>query len=372
MAISVLLVIAIGLFVGLVVIPHLHFIAVAIAHLFHPHVLGVVIGAVLLTVLLLAFLGFIWVAPGRVMAPAPQVAMRAENGRAVMEVHDAPTVTREPQAIAMGGEISSSPAWSKLAMLALALLGIAGLGALIANPHFRAFLQSRPGAIALAACPIAVIVVLFLVRASYHSAKMSAEIDAAQATAFEAAHRNIAPKPISTPRSNKPASSKTTVSTLPSDVTAERPEAEPASLPDWVHLEPSPPDDPYYVVVNSGDYNADAFARDEMLSAQMVNAADSYIREVMRRPAAVAEAVKFDPDYLRSTCVETQYSAAAGDKTYVRLKFDYHFRDEVDHRWREFVSSGRLEKLSGFSAVGLALLGVVYIYLRATSPKQAS
>src|SRR5262245_6615575 len=170
MAISVLLVIAIGLFVGLVVIPHLHFIAVAIAHLFHPHVLGVVLGAVLLTLLLLAFLGVFWVAPGRVMAPAPQVAMRAENGRAVMEVHDGPTVTREPQAIAIGGETSSSPAWSKLATLALILLAIAGLGALIANPHFRAFLQSRPAAIILAACAIVFVIFVFVARSSYRTA----------------------------------------------------------------------------------------------------------------------------------------------------------------------------------------------------------
>src|SRR5262249_3320276 len=98
MAISVLLVIAIGLFVGLVVIPHLHFIAIAIAHLFHPHVLGVVLGAVLLTVLLLAFLGFFWVVPGqvKVMAPAPQVAVRAEPARAVIEVLNAPTAIPDP------------------------------------------------------------------------------------------------------------------------------------------------------------------------------------------------------------------------------------------------------------------------------------
>jgi hypothetical protein len=375
MGISVLLIIAIGLFVGLVVIPHLHFIAVAIAHLFHPHVLGVVLGAVVLTLLLLSFLGFIWVAPARVMAPAPPVAMRAEPGRAVMEVHDAPTATRVPEAVAMREEVSSSPAWSKLGMLALALLGIAGLGALIANPHFRAFLQSRPGAITLAACPLAVIVVLFLVRSSYHSTKMSAEIDAAQATAFEAAHRNVAPKPTSIRNSDKPTNSKTTAAALPSETTAERSETDPASLPDWVHREPSPSDNPYYVVVNSGDFTEDSFAREEMLNAQTANAVDQYIRTVMRRPAEVVEAVKFDPSYLRSTYSDEQYppaGAATTEKSYVRLKFDSRFRDEVDRRWRDFVSSDRLEKLSGFSAVGLALLGVVYIYLRATSPKPAT
>jgi hypothetical protein len=157
--------------------------------------------------------------------------------------------------------------------------------------------------------------------------------------------------------------------------TAEKFETDSASLPDWVHREPARSDDPYYVVASSGEYSSDAFARDEMLSAQMVNAADRYIREVMRRPAAVADAVKFDPAYLRSTYVDAQYppaGSAAGEKTFVRLKFDSRFRDEVDHRWRQFVSSERLERLSGYSAVGLALLGVVYIYLRATSSKQAS
>jgi len=381
MAISVVLVIAIGLFVGLVVIPHLHVIAVAIAHVFHPHVFGVVAGAIAVMVLLLALLGFFWAAPARVVAPAPAVAMRAEPGHAVIEVRDAPTATQTAGEFATA-ESLRAPTWAKLVPVTLILLGIAMAVVLFANPHFRGFLQSRPAAIILGACAILFVMFLFVVRVSYHTVAMrSSSIEERIATeareAREARSREVATsrpptRPQAEPGSIEP---KADHPTDAAPVTAEKTEVDPASLPDWVHREPYRSDDSYYVVARSGDFT-DSFARDEMLSAQIVNAADRYIREVMPRSAAFADAVKFDPAYLRSTYLDAQYppvgSGATGEETFVRLKFDSHFRDEVDRRWREFVSSDRLEKLSGYSAVGLALLGVVYIYLRATSPKQAS
>ena len=156
---------------------------------------------------------------------------------------------------------------------------------------------------------------------------------------------------------------------------AEQPEVVSAPLPEWVHREPLRTDDPYYVVVSSDNFT-DAFARDEMLNAQAANAAEHYIKDIMRRSATIAEAVKFDPAYLRSAYLASQYpeagSAAAGEPVYQRLRFDSHFRDEVDRRWQQFVSDDHLQKLSGYSAVGIALLGVVYIYLRATSRRQVS
>jgi hypothetical protein len=363
MAVNVLLVIAIGLFIGLVVIPHLHFIAVAIAHIFHPHVLGIVAAVAAVTLLLLAFF---W--PARVMAPAQAIVMRAEPGHAVMEVRDAPRATKTRANVA--GEFQSTPTWAKLVPVTVILLGIAVAVALIANPHFRAFLQSRPAAIILAACAIVFMMFLFAVRVSYQPAAMSSGSANGPNLALSPATMRTPARP---PTERESTQSKAEPPTNANPVTLEKAE-DVASLPDWVHREPARTDDPYYVVVSSGDFT-DAFARDEMLSAQMVNAADRYIREVLRRPA-VADAIKFDPAYLRSAYFDAQYpppgSTAAGEETFVRLKFDSHFRDEVDRRWQDFVSSEHLEKLSGYSAVGLALLGVVYIYLRATSPKPAS
>ena len=364
MAVNVLLVIAIGLFIGLVVIPHLHFIAVAIAHIFHPHVLGIVAAVAAVTLLLLAFF---W--PARVMAPAQAIVMRAEPGHAVMEVRDAPRATKTRANVA--GEFQSTPTWAKLAPVTLILLGIAVAVALIANPHFRAFLQSRPAAIILAVCAIAFMMFLFAVRVSYQPAAMSSGSANRPNSAPSLATMRPPARPPAERESTQPKAERPTEAT---PVAAEKTEGDAVPPPEWVHREPARTDDPYYIVASSGDFT-DAFARDEMLSAQMVNAADRYIREVLRRPA-VADAVKFDPAYLRSAYFDTQYpppgSAAAGEETFVRLKFDSHFRDEVDRRWQEFVSSEHLEKLSGYSAVGLALLGVVYIYLRATSPKPAS
>jgi hypothetical protein len=377
-AVSVLLVIAIGLFVGLVVIPHLHFLVVALAHLLHPHILGIVAAFVAVTLLLLALMGFFWAAPGRVVAPAQPFFMRAEPGHAVMEVRDAPTATKEPQAVATAGDVSSVPTWAKLAPLAIILLGIAIVVALIANPHFRAFLQSRPAAIILAACPIVAILLLL----PFRTGKMSTDIESAR-PAFE--HRDTsAPLPpayrtVGTKATLPPTPQKSLDSGTPrvasAETAAEEPEDDPAKLPAWVHREPLRTDGAYYVVVSTGDYT-DPFAREERLNALTASAAADFIIKVMRRPAEVVEAVKFNPEYLRSAYVDAQYpstgSVAAGDRFYQRLKFDSHFEDEVDRRWRQFVSDDHLQKLSGYSAVGMALLGVVYIYLRATSRKQAS
>jgi len=343
----------------------LHFIAVAIAHVFHPHVFGVVVGAIAVIALLLALLGF-WAVPARVMAPA--VAMRAEPGRAVMEVRDAPTVTNTPQDSAMTQYVQS-PTWAKLVPVTLILLGIAVAVALLANPHFRAFLQSRPAAIMLAVCAVVFVLILFTARVSYHTANVSGN------SPMPPSGTLVSRPPMRPPSERATTEPNTEPQAHAAPRTAEKSETDSASLPEWVHHEPSSSDDPYYVVTSSDEYSADAFSRDEMLNARIVTAADRYIREVMRQ-GAVADAVKFDPLYLRYAYGVAQYppagTAAAGDQVFVRLKFDSRFQNDVDHRWRQFVSSDRLEKLSGFSAVGLALLGVVYIYLRATSPKQAS
>src|SRR5262249_21829321 len=155
------------------VIPHLHFLVVAVAHLFHPHVLGVVAGAVVVTVLLLALLGFFWMAPARVVAPPPgPIVMHAEPGRASMEMRDVPRATKTPQEFAMG-ESLRAPTWAKLVPVTLILLGIAVAVALIANPHFRAFLQSRPAAIILAGSAIVFMMFLLAMRVSYQPAAMT-------------------------------------------------------------------------------------------------------------------------------------------------------------------------------------------------------
>jgi hypothetical protein len=364
MATSVLLVIAIGLFVGLVVIPHLHFIVIAIAHLFHPHVLGIVAAVVAVALLLLAVFS-----PARVMAPVQPIVMRAEPGHAAMEVRDAPAATNTPHDFSIA-ESSPAPTWAKLVPVTLILLGIAVAVALLANPHFRALLQSRPAAIILAVCAIVVVMLLFTARVSYHAAIVSSSNTNAPIPASPI----VASRPPTRPPSEKKGSTqpKAEPQTHSTPLTAENSETDAASLPEWVHRKPNITEDPYYVVVSSDEYSADAFSRDEMLNARIGDAADRYIREVMRRPT-VADAVKFDPLYLRSAYLDTEAgTATAGEQVFVRLKFDSRFQAEVDHRWRQLVSSDRLEKLSGFSAVGLALLGVVYIYLRATSPKQAS
>ena len=129
---------------------------------------------------------------------------------------------------------------------------------------------------------------------------------------------------------------------------------------------PTKQGDVYIVPVESGDY-ADPLIREQMLEAKMVAAANRYVDEDLFRQPGVADTIALEPEYLKSF-VHARANSPDNSETFVRLEFDQHFRDEVEHRYKSFLSLGRLEQLGGGAAATAVLLGVVYCYLRLTQP----
>src|SRR5262249_37868498 len=149
MAVITVALIVLAIIGAVFVISHLHVIAVALAHLLHPHVLGLLLGAGAV-LLLLAMLGFFWVAPAQVVAPA-RVAMRAEPGHAEMEISgSAPSVQATNRATV---SYETRASYAKLIVLTTIFLGIAIGVALLGNAHFRTFLQTRAAVVILIVLP---------------------------------------------------------------------------------------------------------------------------------------------------------------------------------------------------------------------------
>ncbi len=153
------------------------------------------------------------------------------------------------------------------------------------------------------------------------------------------------------------------------DATASSP-IEHAKRPDWVNQPPSKQGDNYFVAVASGRY-ADPAVRDQMLEAKMVAAANRYLDEIVYRQPGASDAVGIDADFLQSIVRQRDVSPAK-DEAYVQLEFTKRFRDEVDRRYKSFLSLGRLEQLGGVAAGAIVLLGGLYCYLRATQPRTPS
>src|SRR5262245_32306857 len=92
------LILIFGIVIGVIVFHHA--ICVAIAHLFHPHVLGIVLGVAVIGLLLAVFFGF-WAMPGQPM-------FKVVSGTDMVTVES-------------GGQ---SPTWIKLFFLAAVVAGI--------------------------------------------------------------------------------------------------------------------------------------------------------------------------------------------------------------------------------------------------------
>lgn len=143
----------------------------------------------------------------------------------------------------------------------------------------------------------------------------------------------------------------------------------PSQRPDWMNQPPGKHGDKYVVPVASGVYS-DLTIREQMLDAKMAAAANRYIDELLYRQSGVADSLTLEPEYLQSF-VRARTASPENNETFVRLEFDQHFRDEVDHRYKQFISLGRLKQLGGGAAAALALLGGIYCFLRLTQPAQS-
>jgi hypothetical protein len=140
------------------------------------------------------------------------------------------------------------------------------------------------------------------------------------------------------------------------------------SRPAWTKALPHREGDSYFVVVQSQGTNP--IVREQILDEKMVVEANRFIDEMLYRPGGVAAMVGIESDYLRNNCLKKQYPTGdtAGSDTmiFAQLEFDNHFKDEVDRRYRQFVSLDRVQQLGGIALGGFALLGGLYSFLRLT------
>lgn len=193
---------------------------------------------------------------------------------------------------------------------------------------------------------------------------------------------NVLPPPSALPEPGKP-EKRTDVASLPTreppsttgKTAAEKPAAdepppaqakEPATWPDWMNQPPATQGDTYVVAVASGVYS-DSSVREQMLDAKLAAAANRYIDDILYRQGGVSDIVSLDPEYLQSF-VRARTVSPENNETYVKLEFNQRFRDEVDRRYKQFLSLGRLWQLGIAASGAFVVLGGAYLYLRLTQP----
>jgi hypothetical protein len=85
----------------------------------------------------------------------------------------------------------------------------------------------------------------------------------------------------------------------------------------------------------------------------------------------MAEKLHIDANYLRDRCIADRYVAEDNGhtETFIRLKFDRRFDDEVKKRYREYLSTSRVEKLGGATLGVLGVIAAALAILRFTKPR---
>lgn len=344
----------------------------AAAHIFHPHIAGLLIGGLLVAFLLL-MVGSYSVHEVRTSNTAIQVNSSSMNLQATG--FDAAATPANP------GTEWFSPRWGIIAVGVVILFALAG--------SFRAHLHFRPNAgMILLAVLLGAFVVWIFARASFvpMTTSRTAMYADARNTAPDESQISIPPPPpgyqvskssgsgSSKPPSEKPLASSTKPAEAKTDSEksgADKPAAEATaaedSLPSWIKDTKPAKDGNFYVVVRSGK-DPEPSIRELMLDTRMVSAANNVIDNQMFREPGMAEIVNIEPSYLRDHCIDKQYplpdDVKSGDEIYVRLRFDGKFRGEVNRRYHEILSSQRLSQLGATTLAGLAILGMLYSYLR--------
>jgi hypothetical protein len=147
-------------------------------------------------------------------------------------------------------------------------------------------------------------------------------------------------------------------------------------LPTWTSKRSHKQGDSVFYVVHLGAQDTSSPARDDLLDAQMLVAAQQYIDEKLYPGEDVSKIIHVDANYLRDNCLKQTYPAGenmvSGKDFYAQLDFDKKFRAEVDRRYRQIVGWDHLQRLGNLATIGLAVLGGLYIYLRTTTAKHGT
>jgi hypothetical protein len=144
--------------------------------------------------------------------------------------------------------------------------------------------------------------------------------------------------------------------------------------PAWAHRPPHKDGD-FYIMVVHLDADTNPAVRDDLLDEKMLVTANQYIDEHLYPDENVSKVVHLTGDYVHSKCRKATYPEddylTAGQEVFARLEFGRDFRDEIDRRYRAFLSAGHLQQLSEISLVALVLMGGLYAYLRSGAAKRS-
>jgi hypothetical protein len=143
-----------------------------------------------------------------------------------------------------------------------------------------------------------------------------------------------------------------------------------AKEPEWIHEKPDTRGRHDKFAISSGKF-ADPSMVKESLDAKLAAAAERRVSYVLGEPN-LAEKLHINSAYVRDRCITERYDAEDNgqNETYLHLKFDEKFDHEVKKRYREYVSTSRVEKLGGTTLGVLGVIAAALAYLRFTKPRE--
>ncbi len=350
----------IGMFIILIASLAVAFVMLLVNRRGHPGA-ALAVGAAMLALLFMLFSGW-YLQPGvQIQTPGIQNSSATSGSQWVMN-NSSMTVTQ--------------PAWPKIlfvpliggVLLAIVVVLLTRCRVLF-HGHLHGVGMALVGVIALGA------LLLVVARLSYQTSAdrmQSAYVDEQKLMerALAASSRRI---PV-------PTAPSIPVQAAADEHRAEKPEAgadKPATdasedtRPAWTKVTAHREGDSYLVVVQAE--SSDPMLREQLLDEKMVLAAEAFIDELMYHRSGVGNAVGFDAEYLRQNCLQNEYpkgDAGGSDQTvFAQVKFDGNFKKEVDKRYRQSISVGRVQQLGGIAAAGLAILGGFYVFLKMSSKR---
>jgi hypothetical protein len=278
--------------------------------------------------------------------------------------HPSNPVNRVAASEARSAEVVHVPAeytmaWNLIILLAIILF----VGWLIINRHARTPMMKQ--------LPVAVVIILvvfgyWMIRAE----KMENQRRGAMQSRLRSIGQSFNGEAAKVSSPEKSSDAKVPIDAAKPDAAALSGDRATTSAPTWLNDPPQKRGEAYYVVVRSGEVS-DVAMREESLDVKMVAASQRYIDEMLYRDSDVSRAAKIDAPYLRDHCVAAEYTSTetGSEETFVQLKFDQRFRDEVKSRFRQHVSTSRVEQLGSISLGVLGVLAAALAFLRFTKPR---
>ncbi len=145
--------------------------------------------------------------------------------------------------------------------------------------------------------------------------------------------------------------------------------------PAWAASPPGRVDDGYQMVIKL-DPHPNRRECESVLPQALDNAVTAYIRDVLRQPLRVARRVRLEPDYIRRNIVKQEWeepweislpvevAPSNWVVLHVLLEFDHEVTGDIKNECSRVVVAERLWITGTGLALGLALLGVLFVCLK--------